>query len=68
MQDLVSINYGLFIQGLFDFVIIAFTIFMVIKLMNKLRQKANDVNNKEIPTPKDIELLTEIRDLLKEKN
>jgi large conductance mechanosensitive channel len=67
VQELVSVNYGLFIQGLFDFIIIAFTIFVVIKIMNRLRQKADDASNPEIPTPKDIELLTEIRDILKEK-
>lgn len=67
IQELVSINYGLFIQGLVDFIIIAFTIFMVIKVMNRLKQKADDAENPEIPTPKDIQLLTEIRDILKVK-
>lgn len=63
----VSLNYGLFIQGLFDFVIIALVAFIIVRLMNKMRRKAEDNTNVEVPTPKNIELLTEIRDLLKEK-
>ncbi|MDD2490577.1 MAG: large-conductance mechanosensitive channel protein MscL [Bacteroidales bacterium] len=66
----VSINYGNFIQVTFDFIIIAFAIFMMIKFMNNLSRK------KEIepaapatppPPPEDIELLKEIRDLLKKQ-
>lgn len=62
----VTINYGNFIQASIDFMIIAFSIFMMIKLMNSL-------NKKEIPAPaasptelsNEEKLLTEIRDLLK---
>ena len=61
----VSINYGMFIQVTFDFTIIAFAIFLVIKAINKLKKK--DVETPDAPeTPsEDIVLLTEIRDLLK---
>ena len=63
----VSLNYGQFIQGTFDFLIIAFIAFFIVKLINNMKRKAEDNTNVEVPTPKDIELLSEIRDLLKEK-
>ncbi len=67
VQELVAINYGNFIQVIFDFAAIALTIFIVIKVFNKLRQKAEDEKETSVPTPKNIALLAEIRDLLKEK-
>ena len=67
LQELVAINYGNFIQVLLDFLIIAITIFLVIKLFNRLRRKAENENDTSVSTPKNIELLSEIRDLLKEK-
>jgi len=63
----VTINYGNFIQVAFDFIIIAFSIFMVIKLLNsaKRKEKVEEVKE-EAPAPSKEEiLLTEIRDLLK---
>lgn len=67
----VSINYGAFIQTIFDFVIIAVSIFFVIKGINTLMDKMS--KQKEEPSPaappapsKEEVLLTEIRDLLKE--
>ena len=67
IQGLVSIKYGNFIQVVFDFLIIAITIFLVIKIFNKLRKKGENEKDTTVPTPRDIELLSEIRDLLKEK-
>jgi large conductance mechanosensitive channel len=67
IQELVAIKYGNFIQILFNFFIIATTIFMVIKFFNKLRRKGEDEKDTTVATPRDIELLSEIRDLLKEK-
>lgn len=67
IQELVAIKYGNFIQVLFDFFIIALTVFFVIKVFNKLKTKAEDEKNTTVSTPKDIQLLSEIRDLLKEK-
>ncbi len=67
VQELVVVKYGNFIQGLFDFFIIAITVFIVIKTFNKLRKKAEDEKDATVSTPKDIELLSEIRDLIKEK-
>ena len=67
IQELVAIKYGNFIQVLFDFLIIAITVFLVIKIFNKLRRKAENEKDTTVSTPRDIELLSEIRDLLKEK-
>ena len=69
--DDIVIAYGLFLQNVLDFVIPAFVIFLMIKLMNKLRQKKDEepAAEPEIPVlSKEEELLTEIRDLLKENN
>ncbi len=64
VQELVAINYGNFIQVVFDFSVIALTIFIVIKVFNTLRKKAEDEKETSVPTPKNIELLAEIRDIL----
>ena len=61
----VAINYGIFFQVVFDFIIIAFCIFLVIKGINKIkRTKKEEPIEPEAPS-EDIVLLTEIRDLLK---
>lgn len=68
-----TISYGVFIQAIINFLITAFAVFCLVKAMNSLRRK------KEEPAPEpeapkepeltaDQQLLTEIRDLLKEKN
>ena len=64
-QEMIAINYGSFIMVLIDFLIIALTVFMVIRMFNKLKKKADNPQDTTVPTPKDIQLLTEIRDLLK---
>lgn len=64
----VLLNYGNFIQAIVDFTIVAFAIFMAIKLMNKMK-KAEQPAPEAPPAPtKEELLLTEIRDLLKAKN
>lgn len=55
------IKWGAFLQSIIDFTIIAFCIFVAVKLLNKLKNKEETV----AATPPDIALLTEIRDLLK---
>jgi large conductance mechanosensitive channel len=60
----VAIGYGNFIQTVFDFTIVAFCIFMLIKVMNNLKKKDEAAPAPAGPT-KDQELLMEIRDLLK---
>ena len=65
----VTLNYGNFLQVTFDFLIIAFSIFLFIKLINRLTRKKeeNPVAPATPPAPsKEEVLLTEIRDLLKE--
>ena len=64
----VTLNYGAFIQTVFDFVIIGFCIFIVLKAYEKAQQKIikNEVP-KETSGPTQEQLLTEIRDLLRNK-
>lgn len=71
LTEAVSLNYGNFLQQTFDFIIIAFAIFIFIKLINRLSRKKQEEEAKTPPAPpaptKEEVLLTEIRDLLKEK-
>ncbi|AJI94765.1 large conductance mechanosensitive channel protein [Yersinia ruckeri] len=63
----IVMNYGSFIQSIFDFVIVALAIFSAIKLMNKMRrEKAEEPAMPPVPTTEE-KLLAEIRDLLKEQ-
>lgn len=64
----VSINYGTFIQTILDFVIIATAIFFAIKGMNKLQAKKEEAPVAPPAPTKEEQLLSEIRDLLKEQN
>ena len=66
VQHSIEVNYGIFIQSFVDFIIIAATIFLVIKLFNTLRRKAEDTNETTTPTPKDIQLLSKINDNLEQ--
>jgi len=64
----VVMHYGIFIQNVFDFVIVAFAIFMAIKLINKLnRKKKEEPKAPPAPTKEEV-LLAEIRDILKHQN
>ena len=61
-----AILYGSFLQNVFDFIVIALCIFFFVKLINRLKVKREEVE--EVASgPSSEELLTEIRDLLKEK-
>ncbi|UTJ47867.1 large-conductance mechanosensitive channel protein MscL [Atlantibacter subterranea] len=63
----VVMHYGVFIQNVFDFIIVAFAIFMAIKLINKLnRKKKEEPKAPPAPTKEEV-LLTEIRDILKQQ-
>ena len=64
----VSIDYGLFTETILDFLIVGFTIFIVLKFINKLQAKAEDVSDDSVTTPADIKLLSEIKELLKAQN
>jgi len=59
----ITFAYGSFIQIIFEFVIIAFAVFMMVKLLNKLKKK--EAENPSSPPSQEVALLTEIRDLLK---
>ena len=68
----VTWNYGAFIQQVVDFAILAFCVFIMVKLMNKMMKKKEEAPAAPAPAPapeptKEEVLLTEIRDLLKEK-
>lgn len=63
----VVMEYGNFIQTVFDFIIVAFAIFIAIKVMNKLYKKKEVEKPAPKPTNEEM-LLTEIRDLLKQQN
>ena len=61
----VAIEYGLFLETLIDFFAIGITVFIVVKFFNNLKNKAHDLSDNEIKTPADIQLLGEIKDILK---
>jgi len=65
----VAIRYGSFIQNIVDFLLIAVVVFMMVKVINKLRAPKEEPKKEEPaappPTPEDILLLREIRDSLK---
>ncbi len=66
-----SINYGMFLQNIIDFLIVAFCIFVFVKIINKLNFKKKNIQNQETasePKPvkdENIIILEEIRDILK---
>lgn len=64
----VSIDYGLLIETALDFLIVGFTIFLVVRVINKLKTKAENIEDDSVPTPADIELLSKIKDLLEQQN
>lgn len=66
--EAVTLNYGNFLQTAFDFIIIAFSIFLFIKLIGKLTRKKEEEPAAPPAPSKEEQLLTEIRDLLKQQN
>jgi large conductance mechanosensitive channel len=62
-----TIKYGMFIQTILDFAIVAFAIFMVIKAMNKMKKKEEEKPAEPAKPSAEVELLTEIRDSLKSR-
>ena len=68
MQEAVTLNYGNFLQTAFDFIIIAISIFIFIRLISKLSRKKEEAPAAPPAPSKEEVLLTEIRDLLKEQN
>ncbi|NNC51246.1 MAG: large conductance mechanosensitive channel protein MscL, partial [Flaviramulus sp.] len=68
ITDEVAIGYGALSEALLDFLIIGFTVFIVVKFMNRLRNRAQDSKDKTVATPKDIELLSQLTELMEEQN
>lgn len=63
--DAVTVNYGLFLQTLVNFIIVAWAMFVIIKIMNKMKRKQETGAADAPPPPRQEVLLEEIRDLLK---
>lgn len=62
-----SVNYGNFIQNIVDFLIVAFCIFVAIRFMQKFHKKEEEKAEEPAAPSEDVQLLTEIRDLLKQQ-
>lgn len=63
----VAISYGKLLETGLDFLIVSFTVFIMVKIMNNVRKKAEDPQDKTTPTPKDIEYLKKNNDLLEQQ-
>jgi large conductance mechanosensitive channel len=68
ISEEVAIGYGVFLEAILDFIIIGFTLFIVVKFLNRLRKKAEDTKDTTVKTPKNIELLSRLTELLEEQN
>lgn len=68
LHDEVAIGYGAFFESSMDFLIIGFTVFIVVKFLNSLKNRAHDTDDVTIETPKDIELLSQLKALMEEQN
>ena len=64
----VTWNYGSFIQAVFDFLIIAWAIFILVKLINQLKREEPKAPPAPPPPSAEVQLLTEIRDTLKARS
>lgn len=64
----IAIGYGALIEVLVDFLIISLTIFMMVKFINRFKAKAEDPKNKEVSTPRNIEILSNLEKLMQEQN
>lgn len=63
-----TVKYGVFLQRIVDFLIIAFSIFIFIRMLSRLKKKEPEADAvEETPAPTQEELLAEIRDLIKEQ-
>ncbi|SDW01095.1 large-conductance mechanosensitive channel protein MscL [Aequorivita viscosa] len=63
-----AIGYGELLEALIDFFIIAFTIFIIVKFLNRFKKRAEDPKDKTVETPKNIQLLSNIEKLMAEQN
>jgi large conductance mechanosensitive channel len=67
-QSAVTVRYGAFLQTVFDFVIVAFAIFIAVKAINRVRRAEQAAPPPPAAPPREQVLLEEIRDLLKQKS
>ena len=63
-----TIKYGMFIQNIVDFLIVAFCIFVMVKIINKIINKKEDKKEEKPVKTDELKVLEEIRDLVKKKN
>ena len=68
IKEEVFIGYGELITVLINFFIIAWCVFLIVKLFNRLRNNAEDTKNKKVTTPKDIELLNDLKEIMRDTN
>ncbi|MGB6151294.1 MAG: large conductance mechanosensitive channel protein MscL [Pricia sp.] len=66
--EAVVIGYGEMLEAFIDFLIIALTIFVVVKFINRFKARAEDPKDKTVETPKNIELLSNLERLMEEQN
>jgi large conductance mechanosensitive channel len=66
-SEAITLNYGLFINALVSFLIVAFAIFMVIRALNRFKKQKEATPVVQVTPSKEVELLTEIRDVLKNR-
>ncbi len=66
--DEVAIGYGEMVEVLIDFLIIALTIFVVVRFINRFKDKAENPKDTTVETPKNIELLSNLEKLMEEQN
>ncbi|MFB0947474.1 MAG: large conductance mechanosensitive channel [Spirosomataceae bacterium] len=64
----IAIGYGKLFETSIDFLIVSLTVFLIVKFINKLKNKADDVQDETVKTPKNIELLNKVADLLEKQN
>ena len=62
-----TINVGVFINAVINFLIVAFVIFLLVKQVNRMKRQQEEAPKEAPPPPRDEVLLEEIRDLLKKK-
>jgi large conductance mechanosensitive channel len=61
----VTLNYGVFINSLISFIIVAWAVFLMIQAMNRMQKRQDEAPAAPPPTPEEVMLLREIRDSLK---
>jgi large conductance mechanosensitive channel len=67
-SEAVTMNIGVFINAVISFMIVAFAVFLLVKGMNAMQRKQEEAPEEAPPPPQDVQLLQEIRDLLKKQN